>query len=125
MLNANAGITETGETPAGKTGPGHVMNDPQGVTERMANSPLVLHTLIGSGSVGTAAIILIVMGSSLHIPMMIWTGLGMLGIATVAWVILFGTLTTWIVLRASRSTRCWLATRRASHQNRRKEPVEE
>ena len=125
MLNTTAGNTETGKTPAGKTGPDQVMSNPQSVPERMAGSPLVYHTLIGSGIVGTVAIILIVLGSSQHIPILIWNGLGMLGIATVTWTILFGALTTWTILRASRSTRRWLRTRKASRENRRKEPVEE
>ena len=125
MLNTTAGNTETGETPPGKAEPDHIKSNPQSVPERMAGSPLVYYTLIGSGSVGTVAIILIVLGSSQHIPILIWTGLGMLGIATVTWTILFGALTTWTILRASRSTRRWLRTRRTSRENRRKEPVEE
>ena len=125
MLNTTAGKTETGETAAGKAGPDQVMSNPQSVPERMANSPLVYHTLIGSGSVGTVAIILIVLGSSQHIPIMIWTGLGMLGIATVTWTILFGALTTWTILKASRSTRRWLRGRKVPRESRRKEPVEE
>ena len=104
MLNTTAGNTETGETPAGKAEPGHVKRNPQSVPERMAGSPLVYHTLIGSGSAGTAAMILIVLGSSRNIPILIWTGLGMLGIAVVTWTVLFGAFTAWTILRADRST---------------------
>ena len=62
MLNTTAGNTETGETPPGKAEPDHIKSNPQSVPERMAGSPLVYYTLIGSGSVGTVAIILIVIG---------------------------------------------------------------
>ena len=125
MLNTTAGNTETGETPVGKAEPDHVKSNPQTVPERMAGSPLVYYTLIGSGSAGTVAIILIVLGSSQYIPILIWTGLGLLGIAIVTWTILFGTFTTWIILRASRSTWHWLRGRKVSRESRRKEPVEE
>ena len=125
MLNTTAGNTETGETPPGKAEPDHIKSNPQSVPERMAGSPLVYYTLIGSGSAGTIAIILIVLGSSQYIPILIWTGLGMLGIAIVTWTILFGTFTTWIILGASRSTWHWLRGRKVSRESRRKEPVEE
>ena len=68
MLNTTTGSTETGETPAGATEPERVKSNPQGLPERMASSPLVHHTLIGSGSAGAIAIILIVLGSSQNIP---------------------------------------------------------